>query len=177
MKTYTLENIIALAKEENVETSGFAGINIPVLSVSYEDHLTLSGLNVADFDSPQDYIRKVSYADKRKVFTDLGMKVQHMSLTTTKLIKAANNLNDAFSDGDTNAVIIQVSLDDTFNPYNLHGELYFLLEFPVSGDPLVESVVSKEELERQKESKALVTQMFENMRKNRNEQSDSDLPF
>lgn len=177
MKSYTLENIIAKAKQENVETSGFAGINIPVLSVSYADHLTLSGLNAEDFDSPEDYVRKVSYADKRKVFTDLGMKVQHMSLTTTKLIKAANNLNDAFSDGDTNAVIIQVSLDDTFNPYNLHGELYFLLEFPVSGDPLVEYVVSKEELERQKESKALVTQMFENMRKNRNEQSDSDLPF
>lgn len=177
MKSYTLENIIAKAKQENVETSGFAGINIPVLSVSYEDHLTLSGLNVADFDSPQDYIRKVSYADKRKVFTDLGMKVQHMSLTTTKLIKAANNLNDAFSDGDTNAVIIQVSLDDTFNPYNLHGELYFLLEFPVSGDPLVDYVVSKEELDRQKESTRMVTQMFENMRKNRKGQSNSDLPF
>lgn len=177
MKSYTLENIIALAKEENVETSGFVGINIPVLSVSYADHLALSGLNVEDFDTPQDYVRKVSYADKRKVFTDLGMKVQHMSLTTTKLINAANNLNDAFSNGDTNAVIIQVNLDNTFNPRNPHGELNFLLEFPTSGDPLVESVVSKEELERQKESKALVTQMFENMRKNRNESSESDLPF
>src|SRR5699024_8506491 len=97
--------------------------------------------------------------------------------TTTKLINAANNLNDAFSDGDTNAVIIQVNLDDTFNPYNLHGVLYFLLEFPVSGDPLVESVVSKEELESQKESTRMVTQMFENMRKNRKGQSNSDLPF
>ena len=177
MKSYTLENIIALAKEENVETSGFVGINIPVLSVSYADHLALSGLNAEDFDSPEDYVRKVSYADKRKVFTDLGMKVQHMSLTATKLINAANKLNAAFSDGNTNAVIIQVNLNNSFNPHNPHGELYFLLEFPVSGDPLVESVVSKEELERQKESKALVTQMFENMRKNRNEQSNSDLPF
>src|SRR5699024_11662680 len=112
MKSYTLENIIAKAKHGNVETSGLASIKIPVLSVSYEDHLTLSGLNAEDFDSPQDYVRKVSYADKRKVFTDLGMKVQHMSLTTTKLIKAARHLNDAFSDSDTNAVIIQVRSEE-----------------------------------------------------------------
>lgn len=177
MKSYTLENIIAIAKEENVETTGFTGINIPVLTFSYSDHLSMSGLNADDFESPNDYIRNVSYADKRQVFTDLGMKVQHMSLTATKLINAANDLDAAFSDGKTNAVIIQVDLDKGFNPHNPHGTLYFLLEFPVNGDPLVDYVVSKEELEKQKETSQLVTQMFENMRKNRDKQSNSDLPF
>lgn len=177
MNTYTLENIIALAKEENVETTGFTGNNIPVLTFSYSDHLSMSGLNAEDFESPNDYIRNVSYADKRQVFTDLGMKVQHMSLTATKLINAADDLNAAFSDGKTNAVIIQVNLHEVFDAHRPHGELYFLLEFPVNGDPLIDYVISKEALDKQKETSQLVTQMFENMRKNRNKQSNSDLPF
>lgn len=163
MSNYTKENIQSLIAEKS--HGGYNGVYLPVVSINIHQHLSNIG---AESMRPEQYVKDVSYADKKRVFEMHGFKVAHLSLTFAKARKFMKSVNQNFLDGVKDYVVVEVVC-------SLYTTLYFVLEAPAGSIVDVKSYVDTEEVARDKHTAQLAENFMAGVRAR--SKDNKNLPF
>lgn len=161
---YTKTELIEQAKSAE---AGIMMTHVPHISTFFGDFADRLGLNHDTFYHLTKYIKGVDYAAKRHLFESLGFKVLHLSLSAMKVSKFLRDegidtpsIDQSFLDGKRNVFIFEVEQGMT-------DSLYFVLEYPVDGDPLCKHTVDRDALKREMERDAVAKNFMASIRAKR----------
>lgn len=152
MSNYTKENIQSLIAEKS--HGGYNSIHLPVISVNINQHLSNIG---AESMRPEQYVKDVSYADKKRVFEMHGFKVAHLSLTFAKARKFMKSVNQNFLDGVKDYVVVEVVC-------SFYTTVYFVLEAPAGSVVDVKSYADLEEVDHDEHTAQLAKEFMAGVR-------------
>jgi len=156
---FTYDELVNRAKASKSE---YINTEIPVVEIFYHDFAEQAGIDVDTYHSLQKYIKAVSYDDKKAVFESLGFKVLFMTLSIVKIghfvgdTDAGPSIQAQFLANNRNVFIISVEVG--------MDSIYFLLEYPLNGDPLANYTVDREELKRKAEQAEKIRNLFNRSR-------------
>lgn len=161
---YTKTELIEQAKSAE---AGIMGTHVPHITTFFGDFADRLGLNHDAYYHISKYIKGVDYAAKRHVFEALGFQVLYLTLSAMKVSRFLQDegidtpsADQSFLDGKRNIFIFEVEQGMT-------DSLYFVLEYPVDGDPLCAHTVDPEELKREQERDAAAKNFMASMRAKR----------
>lgn len=167
MSNYTKGHIKSLIAEKS--HGGYTSVYLPVVSVNIHQHLSNIGTEPM---RPEQYVKDVSYADKKRVFEMHGFKVAHLSLTFTKALEFMRSVNQNFLDGVKDYVVVEVFC-------SFYTTLYFVLEAPAGSVVDVKSYVDPKEVERDEHTAQLAENFMAGVRAKAkaNAKDNKNLPF
>lgn len=167
MSNYTKEYIQSLIAEKS--HGGYTSVYLPVVSVNIHQHLSNIG---AESMRPEQYVKKVSYADKKRVFEMHGFKVAHLSLTFVKVLEFMRSVNQNFLDGVKDYVVVEVVC-------SFYTTVYFVLEAPAGSVVDVKSYVDLEEVKRDEHTAQLAEDFMAGVKAKAKARSkdNKNLPF
>lgn len=165
MSNYTKENIKSLIAEKS--HNGYTAVYLPVVVININQHLSNIG---AEPMRPEQYVKDVSYADKKRVFEMHGFKVAHLSLTFTKALNFMRSVNQNFLDGVKDYVVVEVVC-------SFYTTVYFVLEAPAGSVVDAKSYVDPEEVEHDEHLAQLAEDFMAGVKANAKAKNNKNLPF
>lgn len=160
MEKFTFEQLVQEAKQSE---AGIVGTYLPMIDMHYIDFAHRAGLSEEQYPTIKHYIKNATYKEKRELFESLGFDVLYMTLSNMKVLHKARDTSHGTS-------IDQAFLNKERNVFLLHIEggydtLIFMLEYQDKNDPLADHTVDYEEVEREKQRKEEIRNLFNFMKK------------
>lgn len=166
---FTFANITSQLQTENFE-AGWQNEHFPVIEFCFEHFAPL--LNLISDEEAQDFepiagfrnwFKSTSYADKKRLFEDLGFKVECLYARYDKFhdfIKFQSKLDQKFVDKKIN--LFAVKIDASSFMYGSQDSIVFGLSFPLNTypKPLAEYTVDYNEIAEEKRFANQMSQLF-----------------